>query len=427
MPGVAILFHRLGPYHYARCAAAGSGCSLTVIELTAVDDTYAWSRVDGAPNSTRLTLFADQDVDRQPKTEVRRRVHHALAAADPDVVAIPGWSHAGALAALLWCLRKGRPAVLMSDSGMHDDLRRRTREAVKGRVVRLFRSALVAGAAQREYACALGLSPGAVVDGYDVVDNEHFERGARPARRAEEPWRRRRGLPKRFFLASGRFVAKKNLPGLLDAYAAYRREAGADAWRLVLLGDGELRTQVESRIARQGLAGDVVLPGFQQYEALPAYYGLAGAFVHASATEQWGLVVNEAMAAGLPVIVSQRCGCAPDLVRNGVNGFTFDPGDVRQLADRMARVASEQCGRATMGAASRRIIADWGPQRFANGLINAVDVARRRPVPKASWLDRQLLTALLHRPRSRSPSEAWRIRRNAPVPSDVRRLADPIP
>ena len=64
------------------------------------------------------------------------------------------------------------------------------------------------------------------------------------------------------------------------------------------------------------------------------------AFVHASASEQWGLVVNEAMAAGLPVIVSERCGCAPDLVREGVNGLTFDPCDVAELAGLMERVAA---------------------------------------------------------------------------------------
>ena len=312
-----------------------------MIELTAVDDTYAWSRVDGAPNFGRLTLFADEDVDRKPKIELRRQLHCALAAADPDVVAIPGWSHPGALAALLWCLHKRRPAVLMSDSGRHDDVRRRTREAAKRRVVRLFRSALVAGAPQREYACALGLSAGTIFDGYDVVDNAHFERGARQARVAAARWRERLRLPEHFFLASSRFVAKKNLTRLLDAYAGYRQRAGAAAWHLVLLGDGEMRAEVESRIAELQLAGSVVLPGFAQYDELPAYYGLASAFVHASATEQWGLVVNEAMAAGLPVIVSERCGCAPDLVRNGVNGFTFDPDHIQPARGQMHRVAAD--------------------------------------------------------------------------------------
>jgi glycosyltransferase involved in cell wall biosynthesis len=142
-----------------------------------------------------------------------------------------------------------------------------------------------------------------------------------------------------------------------------------------------------------------MLAGFRQYEELPAWYGLASAFVHASTTEQWGLVVNEAMASGLPVIVSERCGCAPDLVEHGVNGFTFDPYDVPALADLMQRVAAmTDERRAAMGAAGQRIIADWGPERFADGLMKAVQVALSRPLPTASWFDQGLLRLLARRP-----------------------------
>ena len=108
----------------------------------------------------------------------------------------------------------------------------------------------------------------------------------------------------------------------------------------MILGDGHLRPQLTRRVEQLGIAEDVLLPGFKQYDELPAWYGLAGAFVLASTTEQWGLVVNEAMASGLPVLVSERCGCAPDLVEDGVNGFTFDPYDVEGLAGLMQRVAA---------------------------------------------------------------------------------------
>jgi glycosyltransferase involved in cell wall biosynthesis len=396
-PSIVVLFHRIGPYHFARLAAVGASCGLTAVEFSSFDNTYAWSSVDGAPNFRRLTLF-EGDVDCRSRIELQSSVHASLAATDPDAVAIPGWSHPGALAALLWCVRNGRPAVLMSESAMHDEIRRRAREAVKRRIVRLFGSALVGGAPHREYACALGLPAPAVVAGYDVVDNAHFARGASQARASEQRLRRCVGLPARFFLASARFVARKNLLFLLDAYADYRRRAGADAWRLVLLGDGPLRAQVESRIAGLGLTGEVLLPGFRQYHELPVFYGLAGAFVHASATEPWGLVVNEAMAAGLPVLVSERCGCAPDLVREGVNGLTFDPCDVAELAGLMERVAAMTDGqRAAMGEAGRRIVADWGPERFANGLMRAVELAVSRPRPQASVFDQTLLSSLIHR------------------------------
>ena len=92
--------------------------------------------------------------------------------------------------------------------------------------------------------------------------------------------------------------------------------------------------------------------------------------------EQWGLVVNEAMAAGLPVLVSRACGCAPDLVREGVNGFTFDPYDVGGLAGLMVRMSSGELNLKTMGEASQVIIAGWTPEVFGENLLRAVDAAR---------------------------------------------------
>jgi glycosyltransferase involved in cell wall biosynthesis len=165
----------------------------------------------------------------------------------------------------------------------------------------------------------------------------------------------------------------------------------------VLLGDGPLRSALNSQLSTLNLHGHVLLPGFKQYPELPAYYGLASAFIHASTTEQWGLVVNEAMASGLPVLVSDRCGCAPDLVQEGVNGFTFDPYNVEQLAQLMLRLSTLNSQLSTMATASRLIIADWGTERFASGLQQAVETALRMPRPRSTWIDRLLLTALAHR------------------------------
>jgi len=200
-------------------------------------------------------------------------------------------------------------------------------------------------------------------------------------------------------LASGRFIAKKNFDRLMEAYARYRVALGEGAWRLVILGDGRLRNRLEGRLRSLGLGGYVYLPGFKQYSQLPAYYGLAQAFIHSSAVEQWGLVVNEAMAAGLPVLVSERCGCAPDLVEEGRNGFTFDPYDVEALAGLMVRLSSmSDQQRQPMGQASREIISRWTPQTFAENLVKAVEAALEAPPPKARLSDKALLWALAHRP-----------------------------
>ncbi len=149
-------------------------------------------------------------------------------------------------------------------------------------------------------------------------------------------------------MASCRFVPKKNLDVLLEAFAAYC-EASRSPWELVLCGDGPMKEGLEAMTRELGISDHVRMPGFVQYEDLPSYYGLAQAFVHASHREQWGLVVNEAMAAGLPVLVSERCGCVPELVQQGVNGFTFPPSDAAALKRLLLRFSDGSLDPAALG------------------------------------------------------------------------------
>jgi len=163
-------------------------------------------------------------------------------------------------------------------------------------------------------------------------------------------------------------------------------------WDLVLLGDGLLREALNSQLSTLNLHQHVHLPGFKPYHELPAYYGLAKAFVHSSTSEQWGLVVNEAVASGLPVIVSNRCGCAPELI-NG-NGFTFDPFEEKELAERLLKITSlSDDERKSLSDASYTISANFGPERFGEGLEQAAQVALNQP-RKASLLSRTLVRVL---------------------------------
>jgi glycosyltransferase involved in cell wall biosynthesis len=285
----------------------------------------------------------------------------------------------------------------MSESTFEDERRGNYRELLKRRLVRLFSSALVGGKPQAYYVSLLGMEKDRIISGYDVVDNDHFLHRTVSSRLASEKIRHELHLPEHFFLASNRFVPKKNLFRLINAYARYRANAGSTAWKLVLLGDGQLNADIIEIINSFGLAGDIMLPGFRQYDELPKYYGLADAFVHASTSEQWGLVVNEAMASGLPVIVSKHCGCAPDLVQEGVNGYTFDPYKVDQLAALMTKISSPDCDRNAMGQASRSIISHWTPETFAENLLKAAQAAIEAPRPRASILDKLLLRAMINR------------------------------
>ena len=398
---VAVVFHRLGPYHCARLEAAARHCDVTGIEIAAETQEYAWSPVEGAAEYSRVTLFRGGDTRTMSAKQVSGRVKDALQSCSPDAVAIPGWSDNAAIAGLRWCAETGTPAILMSESTAHDDQRVRWREWVKQRIVDLYSTALVGGQRHIDYLVELRMPRDRIFTGYDVVDNDYFARSAKKVRSSEMEVRKKYGLPKNYFVASARFIPKKNLVTLLRAYAEYgqrsdvrSQESGVSGrmapWDLVLLGDGPLKADLCRLIDDLRIRNRVLLPGFKQYEELPVYYALARAFVHASATEPWGLVVNEASASGLPVIVSNRCGCVPELVQD--NGFTFDPMNQRELASRLFEMASlSDDERDRLGHASRRIATNLRPNRFGEGLKRAATMAIDLPRRKFRAFDRAIL------------------------------------
>src|SRR6266404_856516 len=333
-PAIAVVFHHIGPYHHARLNAAADRRSVTGFEWSAKAGD-AWGAADSPAQYRKVSLFSEATDHYPGSAELQRAFWSALEQANPDVVAVNGWNNFGSLAAADCCVRRGIPMVVMSESARHDEPRTWWKEMIKRRVVGLYSAALVGGQRHVEYLVELGMSIERIFIGYDVVDNDYFARRTREIRnshlrqgfggQATFEVRKQYGLPENYFLASARFIEKKNLPTLIRAYAAYRQKSEASGnppWDVVLLGDGPLREALKSQLSTLNLHRHVRLPGFKQYDELPVYYALAKAFVHASTTEQWGLVVNEAIASGLPVIVSNRCGCVPELVQG--NGFTFE-------------------------------------------------------------------------------------------------------
>jgi 1,2-diacylglycerol 3-alpha-glucosyltransferase len=168
-------------------------------------------------------------------------------------------------------------------------------------------------------------------------------------------------LPEQFFLYSGRLSPEKNLETLVRAYNRYRQRSGA--WGLVLAGTGSQRPSLERLAAgSEGLR----FAGPQSYDDLPTFYGLAGCLILPSTRDTWGLVVNEAMASGLPVIVSNRCGCADDLVEHEGNGFLFDPSREDELTGYMLRLsAMTEEERVAMGRRSKEIIRNYSLETWA--------------------------------------------------------------
>lgn len=397
---IAVLFDNIGPYHVARLKACAGVMDLLAIENRRASAEYLWDPIADV-SFPRLTLNEYDSADGGPAAQ--HSLQSVLDDFGPSSIAVPGWSSSLAISAIRWASEKKVHVIIMSDSQESDFQRFFWKEVVKKRLLRFCHAALVGGSPHREYITRLGMPTRSVFLGYDVVDNSYFSTESAKVRSRSEELRGRLGLPKRYFLCSARFIPKKNLTRLLQAFRLFRElrangESSDDEWQLVILGDGELRPRIAQAIRKLDLGAIVQLPGFRQIEELPIFYALAGAFILPSTIEQWGLVVNEAMASGLPVLVSERCGCSAELVESGRNGFTIDPYDVNQMVDRMLRIASMGAQELTaMGKASQEIIARWSPETFASGLQAAAHVTRAAPARSVSFFDKFLLRLLSNR------------------------------
>jgi glycosyltransferase involved in cell wall biosynthesis len=194
----------------------------------------------------------------QPISEIIRRTRNILNDISTQVVAISGWD-APARIALQWCLESKTPTIMMSDSQEHDEPRVWWKEYIKRRIVRLTSAGFVAGTSHYAYFQSLGMVDEMIVKGCGVVDNNYFEQGAIAARQNHVFLRKQYSLPENYFLVSSRFVPKKNILRLLKAYSNYLQHAGKIPWKLVLLGDGLLKSEIISLRDELGLSENVVI------------------------------------------------------------------------------------------------------------------------------------------------------------------------
>jgi len=169
-------------------------------------------------------------------------------------------------------------------------------------------------------------------------------------------------------LFCGKFIPKKQPLMLLSAFAKVRKKL--PCW-LMLVGDGALRAELERKISESGI-DNAILPGFLNQDELPFAYTAADIFVLPSGfNETWGLVVNEAMNFSLPIVVSDQVGCGKDLVKEGLNGFTFDHADEAQLVDRLMQLVQNAAMREEFGKNSVALVADYTVENCAKGIVQA--------------------------------------------------------
>ncbi len=351
------------------------GVEMRVVEIAGQGSPYAFAGGTTERDWWRC-LFPDEKMENIAPERAGAALCVALDELNPDVVFAGAIAFPSGATALRWARRRGRKVVLFNDARLGDVPRNWLVNAVKRRLYAQADAMFIPAPSHAPDYEFWGMSRERMFFGLQAVNNEFF------ARRSDMKLE----VPARFILGVGRQVAKKNWGCLLEAW----RQFGGGDRHLVLIGNGPERGRLEAQV--RGLR-NVQFRDFVSQETLAGYYHLAQALVLPSVYgETWGNVVNEAMAAGLPVLVSRQCGCAATLVEHGGNGWMFDPHQPAELAVALKQLADcPETERAQMGERSRQIIGNWGLKRFCDGVWAAMQCLEHTPARRAGIADRLLL------------------------------------
>jgi len=314
-----------------------------------------------------------------------RSVRRRLAEGRFDALWVHGYAHQAALRAIAVARSLGIAVMLRGEShqssGAHGGIRRAIKRRAIPRLLACIDAFLAIGSWNRDYYVSCGVEPERIFPVPYSVDNEFFRIRVSAAHLERESLRAKFGfaLGKPVILFAAKLQRRKRAGDLLDAFARLCATAPATLRPyLLFVGDGEQRASLAQRVQSLGLADRVKFTGFRNQTEMPRFYDLCDVFVLPSEAEPWGLVLNEVMNAGKPIIASDQVAAAADLVGDGDNGFIFPTGDVAALQRRLAQILASPEHAAKMGACSLERVARFSFEADRAGLTAALEFVTAR-------------------------------------------------
>jgi len=330
-------------------------------------DGYEYTVLNNVARQPSVTRFGGCDTP-----EIARRIRDG----GFDAFVVNGWVVKSCLQALWGCHRAGVPCIVRGEA---NNLRPRPwwKRQLQRHLVRRYSACLYIGEANRRFYREHGLRDSQLFPARYCVENERFASAARTIDR--DSARERFGLTQDsvVYLFSGKLIEKKHP---LELLSAVRMAIAAGAkFECLIVGDGELRQKCEEYVRQFNLP--VKFAGFlNQSQIVSAYVAADCLVLPSDHGETWGLVVNEAMACGIPAIVSDQVGCARDLVTAGQTGLVFEFGNWLQLSQLLRTTSASADELHAWGMAARQRIADYSPQAAADAIVQAVQSVSRIPV-----------------------------------------------
>jgi len=367
---IVFVWDNFGPIHADRCEAVSNffkGDRRVVgIELVSVGDTY---QQDPLPPITfqKLTVFENANLgDLSLVRRVLKALQACLQQGKADIF-LCHYEHAATWLVAAFLRVFGRKVYVMNNSKFDDKERYLVREALKSLFFLPYSGALTSGTRAKSYLEFLGLPESRIEVGYNTLSIKRVR-----ALAMSPPAPAGLGFSERHFTTVARFVPKKNLFFLLAAYQAYARQVHHPK-TLHLVGYGPLESELKERIKELDLDSLVLLRGALPNEQVYELLASTSVFILPSIEEQFGNVVIEAQAMGLPVIISDNCGCWDHLVRSGVNGFVIEPDNVEGLALYMNWLSTDEALWRSMSEATAEVNALGDVAEFVRGVKKLID------------------------------------------------------
>ena len=318
MLNILFTVERIGPYHNARFNNLSKSIeiNLNVLETNTLSNTYPWE--EKLNKSYKVFKLSNKNKIHS-RLLLKKEISKILNESSPDVIYISGWNEIVSNCLLFICQLKRIPVVVCSDSRYKDSKRIIFFELIKKFLLKGCSSAIVAGKESENYLIKLGLKKTSIFKPYDVVDNRYFLN------------KNNSKMLNSYILCISRFLKRKNHIRLLKAYDSYKKNGGV--LNLKLIGDGPEKKNIIHTIDKLKLSSNISIENWKDISEIKELYKNAKVFVLLSTNDQWGLVINEAMASSLPCIVSYECGCFLDLIKNKNTGWGVDPKNKNQLTN----------------------------------------------------------------------------------------------
>lgn len=341
--------------------------NLEVIFVAEKEKRRDWN-IDYTKIKFPYTLLFKGSIDNINIYMIAKKTWDILENIRPETSIICDYSNIYGWIALFWAKKNKNNLVFWLASTFDDKNHFFPKEQIKHFFLKYFHLHLAPGKKTKQYLEYMKVDDSKIITtGYGVENSYYLQEYDKHKNILKENLNKDICTNKNFLFV-GRLSPEKNIIPLLRVF---KTVCHLDKnWGLLILGNGPLKSEIESYILANNLDKRVHLIGFVQQDEIVKYYSFSDVFILPSTSEPWGLVVNEAMLCSMPVIISNRCGCEPELVKEGVNGFSFNPFDILKLQQLLEGFINAQYDIKLMGRESLRIVKQHSPEIIATTITN---------------------------------------------------------